>query len=189
MEGTNPKDSESNGFSSSDTEEKVKPTIQPNIFLPPSMQQYSDFSVVYDNCLFRGASAAVIGAGLGIAFGAIFGLNTPTPEQLEKPLMTQVVEGFKQTGRASVSSAKNFALVGAVFSTTECSIEHLRAKSDIYNGLAAGCISGGVLSWRGGPQGMALGCVGFAAFSGAIDYFFGRHGDPSTKIEHDDKFS
>lgn len=46
-----------------------------------------------------------------------------------------------------------------------------RAKNDLYNGVAAGCITGGALAAKAGPQAAAFGCAGFAAFSAAIDYY------------------
>lgn len=39
------------------------------------------------------------------------------------PLREQLRRGFKDMGSRSFSSAKNFALVGAIFSGTECCIE------------------------------------------------------------------
>ncbi len=39
------------------------------------------------------------------------------------------------------------------------------------NGIAAGCITGGVLGGKAGPQAAAIGCAGFAAFSTAIEYW------------------
>lgn len=80
-------------------------------------------------------------------------------------------------GARSYSSAKNFALVGALFSGTECCIEGLRAKNDLGNGVAAGCITGGILGGRAGPQAAAAGCVGFAAFSAAIDAYMRQPSD------------
>jgi hypothetical protein len=35
----------------------------------------------------------------------------------------------------------------------------------------AGCVAGGLLTARAGPQAMVIGCAGFTAFSVAIDYF------------------
>ena len=46
-----------------------------------------------------------------------------------------------------------------------------RAKNDLTNGIAAGCITGGALGAKAGPQAAAIGCVGFAAFSAAIDSY------------------
>ena len=48
-------------------------------------------------------------------------------------------------------------------------IEKARGKSDELNPLLAGCSAGAFLAARSGPQGMAIGCAGFAAFSYAIE--------------------
>jgi import inner membrane translocase subunit TIM22 len=37
------------------------------------------------------------------------------------------------------------------------------------NSLASGCTTGAVIASKQGPQAMALGCAGFAAFSAAIE--------------------
>ena len=87
------------------------------------------------------------------------------------PLRQQLRAGLKDMYRSSVSSGRNFAKVGAIFSGTECAIEGLRAKNDLWNGVAGGCITGGVLARNAGPQAAAVGCVGFAAFSAAIDAY------------------
>ncbi|KAL8383071.1 hypothetical protein RB595_006704 [Gaeumannomyces hyphopodioides] len=85
------------------------------------------------------------------------------------PLRKQLTIGFKDMGARSLSTGKNFAKVGALFSGIECGIEGLRAKNDAANGIGAGCIAGAVLARNGGPQAAAIGCVGFAAFSAAIE--------------------
>lgn len=74
-------------------------------------------------------------------------------------------------GSRSYLSAKNFALIGAIYSGTECCIEGFRAKSDLQSSVAAGYITEGALAYKAGPQAAALGCAGFAAFSAAIDYY------------------
>ena len=56
-------------------------------------------------------------------------------------------------------------------------IEQLRAKNDMKNGIAAGCVTGGVLAAKAGPQAAAVGCAGFAAFSAAIEYYLRMPGD------------
>jgi len=97
---------------------------------------------------------------------------TATGDAMTKlPVREQLRQGFKEMGKASYSSGKNFGKVGALFAGTECCIEGLRAKNDLMNGVAAGCLTGGVLAAGGGPQAVAFGCVGFAAFSAAIDYY------------------
>lgn len=48
--------------------------------------------------------------------------------------------------------AKGFGAVGAIFAGSECVIEKMRAKHDMYNSVYAGCFTGGVLAARAGPQ-------------------------------------
>jgi len=108
-------------------------------------------------------------------------------EILEKSVLQQVKEGWKQAGRAGVSMGKNFGKVGLLFSGTECAIEYYRAKTDIWNSLSAGCFSGAVLAGRAGPKAMIAGCATFSAFSYAIDHFTGRY-DDSNKVKHETKF-
>ena len=60
------------------------------------------------------------------------------------PWREQVRSGFKDMGKRSFSSAKNFGIVGALYSGTECCIEGLRAKNDLTNSVAAGCLTGGI---------------------------------------------
>lgn len=70
--------------------------------------------------------------------------------------------------------AKAFGGVGMLFSLFECSIEKFRAQHDMKNSMAAGCMAGGLLGARAGPQASAIGCVGFAAFSAVIDLIMMR---------------
>ena len=93
------------------------------------------------------------------------------PQISDLPLKQQLKHGLRDMYRSSVSSGKNFAKVGAIFSGTECAIEGLRAKNDLYNGVAGGCITGGVLARNAGPQAVVVGCAGFAVFSAAIDAY------------------
>jgi len=83
----------------------------------------------------------------------------------------QLRRGFKDMGVRSYSSARNFGMVGAIFAGTECCIEGLRARNDVTNGVLSGCITGGVLAAKAGPQAAAVGCAGFAAFSTAIEFY------------------
>ncbi len=93
----------------------------------------------------------------------------PTAPLSSTPLRQQLAVGFRDMGTRSYSTAKNFAAVGALFSGIECGIEGLRARNDMANGVAAGCLTGAILARNAGPQGAAIGCAGFAAFSAAID--------------------
>lgn len=87
------------------------------------------------------------------------------------PLRRQLAIGLKDMGKSAYGSAKNFGVIGAIFAGSECCIEGFRAKNDLYNGVAAGCFTGATLAAKAGPQAMAFGCGGFAAFSAAIDWY------------------
>ncbi|KAJ9629447.1 Mitochondrial import inner membrane translocase subunit tim22 [Taxawa tesnikishii (nom. ined.)] len=131
-----------------------------------------------ESCPAKTAISGVMGFGLGGVFGLFMSsMRYDTPMTIQGaeisklPVRQQLQQGFKEMGRASWSSAKNFGLVGAIFAGTECCIEGYRGKNDLTNGVAAGCITGGVLAAKAGPQAAAVGCAGFAAFSAAIDYY------------------
>ena len=97
--------------------------------------------------------------------------GAPSAAIADLPIRQQLRLGLRDMGRQSFSSAKNFGLIGAVFSGTECCIEGLRAKNDLWNGVLGGCVTGGALAAKAGPQAMVVGCAGFAAFSAAIDAY------------------
>ncbi|TPX69127.1 hypothetical protein SpCBS45565_g02655 [Spizellomyces sp. 'palustris'] len=125
----------------------------------------------------------VLSGGAGFALGGAFGMfmssvdwGMNTEEFQKMSTKQQIKVTLKDMGNRSYSSAKNFAVVGAVFAGTECLIETYRAKNDLWNGVSAGCITGGVLAAKAGPKAVLGGCVGFAAFSAAIDYWM-RHSD------------
>ncbi|GAB7351102.1 hypothetical protein MBLNU459_g1567t1 [Dothideomycetes sp. NU459] len=131
-----------------------------------------------ESCPAKTVISGTMGFGLGGAFGLFMSSmrydapGTATGDAIAKlPVRQQLRQGFKEMGRASWSSAKNFGLVGAIFAGTECAIEGFRAQNDLANGVAAGCITGGALAAKAGPQAAAVGCAGFAAFSAAIDYY------------------
>lgn len=131
-----------------------------------------------ESCYAKTVMSGVAGFGLGGVFGlfmASMAYDTPYhtagagATQTTIPWRQQLRTGFKDMGARSWSTAKNFAMVGSLFTGIECGIEGFRAKNDIGNGIAAGCMSGAILARGSGPQGMAVGCAGFAAFSAAID--------------------
>jgi len=97
---------------------------------------------------------------------------SPQGQQITSlPVREQLKRGLKDMGAKSWSSAKNFAMIGGIYSGVECTIEGFRAKSDLKNSAMAGCITGAGLAYKAGPQAVLLGCGGFAAFSTAIDAY------------------
>lgn len=104
-----------------------------------------------------------------MSYDAPIGMGVQTMSDL--PFKQQMKLQFTDMGKRAWSSAKNFGFIGGVFSGTECCIESLRAKNDLWNGVAAGCLTGGGLAIKAGPQATLVGCAGFAAFSAAIDLY------------------
>ncbi len=84
---------------------------------------------------------------------------------------------LRDMGARSLGSARSFGRIAAIFSFYECALEGFRARRDRANALAAGCLTGGTLAVAAGPQAVALGCVGFAAFSAAVDHFMSSSRD------------
>jgi len=139
----------------------------------------------FESCPAKTVISGTMGFGLGGVFGlfmssmrydtplgtGVVGSATGATAITDLPMREQLRAGFKDMGRASWSSAKNFGMVGGIFAGVECCIEGLRARNDLGNGVAAGCITGGVLAAKAGPQAAAIGCAGFAAFSAAIDSY------------------
>jgi mitochondrial import inner membrane translocase subunit TIM22 len=87
------------------------------------------------------------------------------------PVREQLRAGLRDMWTSARSSARNFGAIGGSYAFTECVIEGLRARNDAWNGVAAGAVTGAVLARRGGPTAVALGALGFAVFSGAIDWY------------------
>ncbi|RDD38232.1 Mitochondrial import inner membrane translocase subunit Tim22 [Trichoplax sp. H2] len=131
---------------------------------------------VFESCAFKAGIATVFGFALGGAFGLFTaGLDpaiTGDPSGMTATAkQASTREVMREIGRRGMSYGKNFAMVGAMFSGTECLIETYRGKSDWKNTIMSGCVSGGLIGLRAGVRPAVAGCAGFAAFSAAIDYF------------------
>ncbi|CAI5758066.1 unnamed protein product [Candida verbasci] len=145
------------------------------------------------SCIGKTIMAGVSGFALGGFFGlfmASMAYDTPigsSPVQhiSQLPFKQQMKLQFADMGKRSYSSAKNFGYIGMVYSGVECTIESLRAKHDIYNGVSAGCITGAGLAYKAGPQASIIGCAGFAAFSLAIDMYLNSDAAPPPENDYD----
>ncbi|KAG8590563.1 hypothetical protein GDO81_006800 [Engystomops pustulosus] len=106
---------------------------------------------VMESCAFKAALACVGGFVLGGAFGVFTaGIDTNVGFDPKDPYRTPTAkEVLKDMGQRGMSYAKNFAIVGAMFSCTECLVESYRGKSDWKNSVISGCITGGAIGFRG----------------------------------------
>ncbi|KAK3196015.1 Mitochondrial import inner membrane translocase subunit tim22 [Lecanicillium sp. MT-2017a] len=164
------------------------PTPTPGGPMDPNVKA---MQAAMESCLGKSVMSGVMGFGMGGLFGmfmASMSYDTPYGSPMmtgasgqtpitSLPLKQQLKVGFKDMGTRSYSMAKNFGKVGALFSGIECGIEGLRAKNDLANGVAAGCLTGGILAKNAGPTAMAGGCAAFAAFSAAIDAYMRQPSD------------
>jgi import inner membrane translocase subunit TIM22 len=97
----------------------------------------------------------IIGAGAGFGLGALMGLflsssdNVLDDKFLRLTASEQAKITAKQVGAKALSTAKTFGVLSAVFSSTECITEAIRAKDDHYNALISGCITGAIISRSG----------------------------------------
>ncbi|KAI5865581.1 mitochondrial import inner membrane translocase, subunit Tim17/22 [Durotheca rogersii] len=154
----------------------------------PNDPNIKRLNAMMESCFGKAAISGVMGFGMGGLFGMFMAsmaydtpFHTPVPGAppgtpgaapqaiTSLPLRQQLKIGFKDMGSRSYSTAKNFGLVGLMFAGIECGIEGYRARNDMFNGAAAGCLTGGILARNGGPAAVAGGCAAFAAFSAAID--------------------
>ncbi|CAH0548729.1 unnamed protein product [Brassicogethes aeneus] len=123
----------------------------------------------FESCPFKAFMSCVMGYGLGAAIGLFSSSIGPSSvTSVETQTARQVFREMKTT---TLGYAKNFALIGALFSAVECSIESVRGKSDWKNGTYAGGVTGGMIGLRAGVKAGIVGAAGFAAFSTAIDYY------------------
>ncbi|RWS15487.1 mitochondrial import inner membrane translocase subunit Tim22-like protein [Dinothrombium tinctorium] len=123
-----------------------------------------------ESCAFKTVLSGVMGYGLGAAIG-LFSASVGPDLSVTEPGKQTVRQVLKEMGVKMVTHAKNFAILGATFAATECTIESYRAKSDWKNGTLAGGVTGGLIGLRAGVKAGILGAAGFAAFSTIIEYY------------------
>ncbi|XP_011866334.1 PREDICTED: mitochondrial import inner membrane translocase subunit Tim22 isoform X1 [Vollenhovia emeryi] len=79
-----------------------------------------------ESCAFKGVMSCVLGYGLGLAFGVFTSSLNPSIGSLEKQQTArEVLTEMKTT---SLSLAKNFAIVGGLFTSIECAIESRQVR-------------------------------------------------------------
>ncbi|KAI5476249.1 mitochondrial import inner membrane translocase subunit TIM22 [Pseudohyphozyma bogoriensis] len=104
-----------------------------------------------------------------VAKATLSGVMAPRFDNMSTYNKSKII--FKDMGKGMWKSGAGFGKVGALYAGTECIVEGYRAKSDIWNSIYAGAISGSVLARNSGVKAMVFGGAGFAAFSAAIDLY------------------
>ncbi|XP_034033293.1 mitochondrial import inner membrane translocase subunit Tim22-like [Thalassophryne amazonica] len=141
--------------------------------VPPKSEEQKMIERGMESCAFKSTLACVGGFVLGGAFGVFTaGIDSNVGFDPKDPLRTPTArEVLRDMGQRGMSYAKNFAIVGAMFSCTECIIESHRGKSDWKNAVYSGCVTGGAIGFRAGLKAGILGCGGFAAFFCRHEYY------------------
>lgn len=83
---------------------------------------------IFESCPFKSLMSCVIGYGLGAAVGLFSSSISPQPDGVETQTARQVFREMKTT---TLSYAKNFAVIGALFSGVECAIETVSEKKGV----------------------------------------------------------
>eukprot|EP00933_Yihiella_yeosuensis_P041251 TRINITY_DN35664_c0_g1_i1.p1 TRINITY_DN35664_c0_g1~~TRINITY_DN35664_c0_g1_i1.p1 ORF type:complete len:187 (-),score=24.02 TRINITY_DN35664_c0_g1_i1:63-623(-) len=131
---------------------------------------------ITDGCTARAAMGGIGGSVLGLLMGGFFHTMAP-PTMVDTSLSTfeQIRLSYKGFGQACTRSARQFGKFGVVYAGVECAMERERASMDLQNAIYAGCITGGIIAFQGGPGAMAMSCGGLAAFSAVIEMVMGHH--------------
>uniref|UniRef100_A0A4X2KM49 Mitochondrial import inner membrane translocase subunit TIM22 n=1 Tax=Vombatus ursinus TaxID=29139 RepID=A0A4X2KM49_VOMUR len=129
----------------------LEPGVLGGIPSPAKSEEQKMIEKAMESCAFKAALACVGGFVLGGAFGVFTaGIDTNVGFDPKDPYRTPTArEVLKDMGQRGMSYAKNFAIVGAIFSCTECLVESYRGKSDWKNSVLSGCITGGAIGFRG----------------------------------------
>ncbi|CAG0878644.1 unnamed protein product [Darwinula stevensoni] len=85
--------------------------------------------------------------GLGAALGLFTASVNPTITGVDAKQQT-AREVLRDMKHSTLTQAKNFALIGAMFSAVECTIETYRGCDDLKNGTYAGAVTGGIIGLR-----------------------------------------
>ncbi|MEQ2183211.1 Mitochondrial import inner membrane translocase subunit Tim22 [Goodea atripinnis] len=104
---------------------ELSPGVMGGLPVPPKSDEQKMLERGMESCAFKSVLACVGGFVLGGAFGVFTaGIDTNVGFDPKDPLRTPTArEVLKDMGQRGMSYAKNFAIVGAMFSCTECIIE------------------------------------------------------------------
>ncbi|GAB0488990.1 hypothetical protein MMPV_000205 [Pyropia vietnamensis] len=129
---------------------------------PPSPWPVAALAAAPESCLFKSALSGVMGGGLGLFAGLLFGGYSSGVDQaveMKGPLRLKLRTGFAAAGVSMAEYGRSFARLGA----PDWGVR--RGGRAVLGAAHAGVPA------RARAANMALGCAGFAAFSTAIDYW------------------
>ena len=115
-----------------------------------------------ENCTVQAIISGAAGGVAGLVLGAVLTpFNSSLAMETENlPLKDQFKRGFQEMGSQSRSWGKSLMVIGAVFSCSECFVEKTRGRTDRWNAIYGGCITGGALAVQGNNL-FSLSCAPF----------------------------
>lgn len=104
-----------------------------------------------ESCTMQALLSGAVGGGAGLVLGVVLApFNSSMGAETENlPMKEQFRRGFREMGSQSRSWGKNFMVIGAVFSCSECFVEKTRGRSDSWNPVLGGCVTGSALAVGG----------------------------------------
>ncbi|XP_061753921.1 mitochondrial import inner membrane translocase subunit Tim22 isoform X1 [Nerophis ophidion] len=110
------------------TVKDMNPGIMGGLPVPFKSEEQKRIERAMESCAFKSILACVGGFVLGGAFGVFTaGIDTNVGFDPKDPARTPTArEVLRDMGQRGMSYAKNFAIVGAMFSCTECIIESFK---------------------------------------------------------------
>eukprot|EP00519_Triparma_laevis_P002493 CAMPEP_0182506528 /NCGR_PEP_ID=MMETSP1321-20130603/21461_1 /TAXON_ID=91990 /ORGANISM="Bolidomonas sp., Strain RCC1657" /LENGTH=210 /DNA_ID=CAMNT_0024712285 /DNA_START=202 /DNA_END=830 /DNA_ORIENTATION=+ len=129
------------------------PTNPPAGGIPP------DFGWISTHCGGRAAmglvGGGVMGLGMGVFLGAMSDMTPPVTVYRGKevptaPIKEQARAVLRQTGEKSLYWCRNFAFITGVFSGSECIVEKIRGRNDVWNATISGCVTGAAIQAKQG---------------------------------------
>lgn len=108
-------------------------------------------------CTLKGMQSAFFAGTLGYMFGLV------------PSLIRNRLSAFGICHADGMASARTFAVMSGLYTTVSCICERVRMKDDGFNRGFAGCSTGLVLGWGGGPASAAQSCLGIGLISYLLD--------------------
>eukprot|EP00357_Protocruzia_adherens_P024416 CAMPEP_0115010608 /NCGR_PEP_ID=MMETSP0216-20121206/23424_1 /TAXON_ID=223996 /ORGANISM="Protocruzia adherens, Strain Boccale" /LENGTH=178 /DNA_ID=CAMNT_0002378869 /DNA_START=310 /DNA_END=846 /DNA_ORIENTATION=+ len=128
-----------------------------------------------NNCFFQLGMAIVGGGVLGVGFGFFMAALEFRDVDNSQKFATQVRQAYKGVGERSLNMGRSFARFGALFTIFQCPVEKVRGRTDIYNPVIGGCLTGSYLARNNGPFAIIGGCASMGAISLVFEQFMGTH--------------
>lgn len=118
-------------------------------------------------CTLKGLTSAFYAGALGYLFGFV------------PAMIKNKARNWGAIHVDGVKSAQTFAIMSGLYTGVQCICQRLRQRDDGLNRALAGCSTGLVLGWGGGPWGAAQSCLGIGALSYFLD--MGTSGQPAAQ--------